>query len=103
MAISMLKIRRPLGRLIFNMGIAIPGKTVFLIETPPWFRRIIHCLVNLRFWDTTSTSIGNDDFSHKNLCAATPAWISDHTHYKVCDEIMCPLNSSGVAVMFKNG
>ena len=30
--ISMLKIRRPLGRLIFNMGIAIPGKTVFLIE-----------------------------------------------------------------------
>ena len=29
MAISMLKIRRPLGRLIFNMGIAIPGKTVF--------------------------------------------------------------------------
>ena len=33
--ISMLKIRRPLGRLIFNMGIAIPGKTVFLIETAP--------------------------------------------------------------------
>ena len=36
MAISMLKIRRPLGRLIFNMGIAIPGKTVFFIETAPW-------------------------------------------------------------------
>ena len=36
MAISMLKIRRPLGRLIFNMGIVIPGKTVFLIETAPW-------------------------------------------------------------------
>ena len=36
MVISMLKIRRPLGRLIFNMGIAIPGKTVFLIETAPW-------------------------------------------------------------------
>ena len=32
----MLKIRRPLGRLIFNMRIAIPGKTVFLIETAPW-------------------------------------------------------------------
>ena len=31
----MLKIRRPLGRLIFNMGIAISGKTVFLIETAP--------------------------------------------------------------------
>ena len=38
MAISMLKIRRPNGRLIFNMGIAIPGKTVFLIETAPWGR-----------------------------------------------------------------
>ena len=37
MVISMLKIRRPLGRLIFNMGIAIPGKTVFLIETVPCF------------------------------------------------------------------
>ena len=34
----MLKIRRQLGRLIFNMGIAIPGKTVFLIETAPWSR-----------------------------------------------------------------
>ena len=31
----MLKIRRPLGRLIFNMGIAIPGKTVFVTETAP--------------------------------------------------------------------
>ena len=40
MVISMLKIRRPLGRLIFNMGIAIPGKTVFLIETAPWGRDI---------------------------------------------------------------
>ena len=34
----MLKIRRPLGRLIFNIGIAIPGKTVFLIETAPWMQ-----------------------------------------------------------------
>ena len=41
MAISMLKIRRPLGRLIFNMGIAIPGKTVFLIETAPWWHQAI--------------------------------------------------------------
>ena len=38
MAIPMLKIRRPLGRLIFNMVIAIPGETVFLIETAPWLR-----------------------------------------------------------------
>ena len=35
MGIPMLKIRRPVGRLIFNMGIAIPSKTVFLIETAP--------------------------------------------------------------------
>ena len=41
MVISMLKIRRPLGRLIFNMGIAIPGKTVFLIETAPRWRQYI--------------------------------------------------------------
>ena len=41
MVISMLKIRRPLGRLIFNMGIAIPGKTVFLIETAP--RSVAEC------------------------------------------------------------
>ena len=39
----MLKIRRPLGRLIFNMGIAIPGKTVFLIETTPWCHCILLC------------------------------------------------------------
>ena len=39
----MLKIRRPLGRLIFNMGIAIPGKTVFLIETPPQVRTELTC------------------------------------------------------------
>ena len=47
----MLKIRRPLGRLIFNMGIAIPGKTVFLIETAPWalFWGICKCINGL-FW-----------------------------------------------------
>ena len=41
----MLKIRRPLGRLIFNMGIAIPGKTVFLIETAPWLLIYNICFV----------------------------------------------------------
>ena len=35
MVIPMLKIRRPTGRLIFNMGISISGKTVFYIETGP--------------------------------------------------------------------
>ena len=37
----MLKIRRPLRRLIFNMGIAIPGKTIFLIETAPCISKIL--------------------------------------------------------------
>ena len=44
MVISMLKIRRPLGRLIFNMGIAIPGKTVFLIETAPRYLEYTACI-----------------------------------------------------------
>ena len=47
MVISMLKIRRPLGRLIFNMGIAIPGKTVFLIETAPRFNLRSHVMLNI--------------------------------------------------------
>ena len=38
MEISMFKITQPLGRLIFNMGIAMPGKTVFLIDTAPGWR-----------------------------------------------------------------
>ena len=60
----MLKIRRPLGRLIFNMGIAIPGKTVFLIETAilwdvitcacPLYRSAscTHVLIYARQWIT---------------------------------------------------
>ena len=36
MAIPMLKIRRPNGRLIYNMGIPIPGKDGLYIETGPW-------------------------------------------------------------------
>ena len=49
MAISMLKIRRPLGRLIFNMGIAIAGKTVFLIETAPRLPKIILLFTKMTF------------------------------------------------------
>ena len=43
----MLKIRRPLGRLIFIMGFAIPGKTVFLIETAPRSGRVIQSWVHV--------------------------------------------------------
>ena len=47
MVIPMLKIRRPTGRLIFNMGIPIPGKTVFYIETGPWLILPISVKLNL--------------------------------------------------------
>ena len=65
MAISMLKIRRPLGRLIFNMGIAIPGKTVFLIETAPRWKllseeyNIILGVTVIRITDTDITPLGS--------------------------------------------
>ena len=53
MGIPMLKIRRPVGRLIFNMGIAIPSKTVFLIETAPCYQLMpqytIPCLADWGF------------------------------------------------------
>ena len=52
----MLKIRRPLGRLIFNMGIAIPGKTVFLIETAPW-QSSDECLCYVHFTQKRSDKI----------------------------------------------
>ena len=73
MTISMLKIRRPLGRLIFNMGIAIPGKTVFLIETAPWnvhFHSYLYrqcaCRTNIILHFTTSIS-SQPSHIHYNL------------------------------------
>ena len=54
MVISMLKIRRSLGRLIFNMGIAIPGKTVFPIETAP---RLVYWIMP---WGFLSQDINNE-------------------------------------------
>ena len=75
MAISMLKIRRPLGRLIFNMGIAIPGKTVFLIETAPRFIRdtlvFICALSDVRSFVLTQISNENRKLSHATPEAAT--------------------------------
>ena len=37
----MLKIRRSRDRLIFNMGIPVPGKDGLYIETMPWIIRIL--------------------------------------------------------------
>ena len=56
----MLKIRRPLGRLIFNMGIAIPGKTVFLIETAPCIVRHLKQVKSARrrYWNCHWTTFG---------------------------------------------
>ena len=53
MAISMLKIRRPLGRLIFNMEIAIPGKTA-----PDYSNAS----------EVTVTNMGKHKFSKNLLC-----------------------------------
>ena len=50
----MLKIRRPLGRLIFNMGITIPGKTVFLIETAPRISWAIEVKKSWKSWNHNS-------------------------------------------------
>ena len=67
MGIPMLKIRRPVGRLIFNMGITIPSKTVFLIETAPCFpwvlpnywssRKFLGNMPNFVMWTVSADSL----------------------------------------------
>ena len=43
----MSKIRRSHDRLIFNMGISIPGKDGLYIETGPWYLRVfLHVLLS---------------------------------------------------------
>ena len=63
----MLKIRRPLGRLIFNMGIAIPGKTVFLIESAPRF-----------LWLYSSFHVDRFVFQYMFIYNATQFWACAH-------------------------
>ena len=66
MVISMLKIRRPLGRLIFNMGIAIPGKTVFLIDCTIYKYSYI-CVYNIyaraKFWGIFGKNIISNNYN----------------------------------------
>ena len=64
MVIPMLKIRRPTGRLIFNMGIPIPGKTVFYIETGPC------SLVSI-----------SEFFNHSHCGLITPYCINKPSHH----------------------
>ena len=71
MVISMLKIRRPLGRLIFNMGIAIPGKTVFLIETAPWGSTSIRHQSNTFAPERCVIEIDLGIFCYLRVCIAT--------------------------------
>ena len=67
----MLKIRRPLGRLIFNMGIAIPGKTVFLIETAP--------STQLAAWHSTISILECcSSCGDPRLCRHTQIWVCIH-------------------------
>ena len=70
MAISMLKIRRPLGRLIFNMGIAIPGKTVFLIETAPSHQELLTHETWTK-WTTFADDIFQKHFFKKMIVSFT--------------------------------
>ena len=77
MAISMLKIRRPLGRLIFNMGIAIPGKTVFLIETAPWKRNE----VMVGIWAADALMLKHQSINSLNTDTMTDA--QDQFHEKM--------------------
>ena len=80
----MLKIRRPLGRLIFNMGIAIPGKTVFLIETAPCIQERLHlvivALLSMRKCIKTSSSFV---MYPRHLKWRLFIWsMKDHTHFR---------------------
>ena len=69
MAIPMLKIRRPNGRLIFNMEITIRRKDGLYIETGPW----CPCCYQQGV--------------HPNLVRA---WISNYIHVKEWDVIIHP-------------
>ena len=74
----MLKIRRPLGRLIFNMGIAIPGKTVFLIETAPWYQLISGRL----FSSTTSEGLNRSNETLHVWCGLSLTQIMLNNRWK---------------------
>ena len=74
---SMLKIRRPLGRLIFNMGNAIPGKTVFLIETASC--TFLSCAVSgakMTIYKTLIPSVFKWIASESNCNSTFMQWIS---------------------------
>ena len=92
MAISMLKIRRPLGRLIFNMGIAIPGKTVFLIETAPWGHRYI----TLRWMASSGWTKKGKGSEHNSTNGIATNTLTDfYIHHPLCKFLSWSRHSMG--------
>ena len=90
MAISMLKIRRPLGRLIFNMGITIPSKTVFLIETAPWW-----------FVETEMENGVHDSFLVEQKQQQHSGFMNENS--QLCDYYLCMAAKQGwVLIQYKD-
>ena len=85
----MLKIRRPLGRLIFNMGIAIPGKTVFLIETAPWYQST-QCIIGMEFVDSL----------RYNKCTSGKVYKSYDIKARTAFDIGQPCNRTGFVILY---
>ena len=105
----MLKIRRPLGRLIFNMGIAIPGKTVFLIETAPWLQSNgsypwqldVHCWGPYWVLNSLETDFSRRRQVHSRRCpCCRKSWlipteiVNDSTHLWYHSTLQCSQNMS---------
>ena len=87
----MLKIRRPLWRLIFNMGIAIPGKTVFLIETAPWITslawvKLYNCKKSSRrkWYDWPPNCIIRVSYKYEHSCCCVLFCYSKTQHSNNC-------------------
>ena len=86
----MLKIRRPLGRLIFNMGIAIPCKTVFLIETAPcWWHTVTRTSAG-----TVVTEIRNQRDTYKKYLNLHFLYVSS----SLCILAILPLNAQWILI-----
>ena len=74
----MLKIRRPLGRLIFNMVIAIVSKTVFLIETASFLASANNDVIRSAYQHQSPMSWQHYIFTDPT-CISTIKWTSRST------------------------
>ena len=86
----MLKIRRPLGRLIFNMGITIPCKTVFLIETALWTCSSLSLQMSQHLsvlWTSADTVMTTQSYTQSRKTKIMPMvnWSTKYLHHhKLC-------------------